>query len=166
MNPLPLDLLRRATRIFLELGYPAGVESMPERVRPYWTMDGVLADYVLPSPQANGVCQNISEDRGYRFRLGCVDFRHLKLVVQRVELRGEPKWLVSVDTHDSWHHPDHPDAPLWIRIQQTNRVLKAQIEKAWEAADLLTQNRLLRLELEGTPSFSRLSSFGASLSAR
>jgi hypothetical protein len=148
MKPLSIDLLRRATRIFLELGYPQGIGSMPDRVRPYWALDGALADYLLPAPAANGVCQIIPEERGYRFRLGCADFRHLKLVIQRVDLRGESRWLVSVDTHDSWHHPDHPDAALWVRIQQTNRTLKSRIEKAWDAAGLLTQNRLLRLELE------------------
>ena len=166
MNPLPFELLRRAVRIFLELGYPKGVDSMPERVRPYWTMDGQLADYVLPAPQANGVCQAISDDRGYRFRLGCAEFRHLKLVVQRIDLHGEPRWLVSVDTHDSWHHPDHPDAKLWVHIQNANRALKARIEKAWDAAGLLTQNRLLRLELEAGPHLGRTPAIKSNLSPR
>jgi hypothetical protein len=166
MNPLPTELLRRAARIFLELGYPQGFGSIPERVRPYWTLDGDLADYLPPMSQAAGICQAMSEDRGYRFRLGCADFRHLKLVVQRVDLRGESRWLVSVDTHDSWHHPDHPDAALWVRIQDTNRTLKSRIEKAWDAAGLLTQNRLLRLELETAPQPGREAAISSNLSPR
>ena len=166
MNPLPIELLRRAARIFLELGYPQGVGSIPDRVRPYWTLDGELADYLFPSPLANGVCQTIPEERGYRFRLGCADFRHLKLVVQRVDLRGDSRWLFSVDTHDSWHHPDHPDAALWVRIQDTNRTLKSRIEKAWDAAGLLTQNRLLRLELEAGPHLGQAPAIKSNLSPR
>jgi hypothetical protein len=166
MNPLSIDLLRRATRIFLELGYPQGLGSMPERVRFYWTLDGELGDYLPPASQAAGICQAISDDRGYRFRLGCADFRHLKLVVQRVDLRGESRWLVSVDTHDSWHHPDHPDAALWVRIQDTNRTLKSRIEKAWDAAGLLTQNRLLRLELVVGPHLGRAPTISNNLSPR
>ena len=152
MNVLTTERLRHACRIFLDLAYPHGPASMPEKVRLFSDIpaNANIDRYLLPSPI--GVCQAIVEDRGYRFRLGCAGFRHLKLVVQRVPLHGESEWLYSVDTHDSWHQPDMPDADLWVAMQHANRELKSRIEKAWAAEELLTQNGLLRLELADSAS--------------
>ena len=58
-----------------------------------------------------------------------------------------------VDTHDAFSKtavyppPDHPDAAAWAKLQTTNRQLKEAIERAFEAAGLLTFNALLRGDL-------------------
>ena len=46
------------------------------------------------------------------------------------------------------HGMAHPDAAAWIALQAANRELKGRIERAWEAAGLLTHNSLLRRELQ------------------
>jgi hypothetical protein len=63
--------------------------------------------------------------------------------------QGEQDLVFSVDTHDQIRvDPKHPDALAWAELQNANRKLKEKIERAWEAAGLLTFNALLRRELE------------------
>jgi hypothetical protein len=59
------------------------------------------------------------------------------------------EWVFAVDTHDMVQVPaDHPDAPRWAGLQESNRRLKEQIEQSWEEAGLLTFAALLRRDLD------------------
>ena len=87
--------------------------------------------------------------RGYAFRLGSAAFPHLKLQVVDYDRSGV--LVFGVDTHDAFlpNLPaDHPDTLAWKVLQEGNRKLKEQIERAWEREGLMTFNRLLREGLE------------------
>jgi hypothetical protein len=151
MNGLTTALLGRACRIFLELAYPGGAETIPAKRRSYFhlTSDAPLASVVPPAPVACGICQELPAAggrlRGYAFRLGSVTFPHLKLQVIEYDCAGA--WVFAVDTHDAFLPglpPDHPDVKAWKALQEGNRRLKEQIERAWEREGLTTFNSLLR----------------------
>jgi hypothetical protein len=147
MKGLTSARLGRACRIFLERAYPEGEHTIPPprrvflAIAPGQPLEGLLVPplcRVLPAA-GGGV-------RGYAFRLGSAAYPHLKLQVV-----GQGDGCVfSVDTHDTvFLEPGHPDAARWGQLQVVNRQLKEQIERAWEAAGLLTFNGLLRRELAG-----------------
>jgi hypothetical protein len=155
MNGLTSDLLGRACRIFLELAYPGGEETIPLKKRPYLhvTPDQPLASLLPPAPTASGIGQVLpaagGRTRGYCFRLGSATFPHLKLQVVDYENGGV--LVFTVDTHDAFCPgltADHPDAPMWRTLQEGNRKLKEQIEHAWEEAGLMTFHALLREGLQ------------------
>ncbi len=153
MAPLPVPILRQACQVFLDIAYPDGPDTIPEPRLPFYHIadDADVADLLPPAPLARGLVSLLTGAHpGYSFRLGCTDFPYLRMTLQNVALRAGTSWLCAVDTHDSWHHPDHPDAAAWLALQAANRELKSRIERAWEAAGLLTHNRLLRLELSRT----------------
>lgn len=159
MISLTCSGLAQACRIFLNLAYQDGPEKVPVRPRAYWDLDESrpVEDYLPPSPQAEGVCEEIRGPKGvllgYAFRLGSDHFRHLKLRVQRMETAPAPCWLFMVDTHDAFsresHFPpaDHPEAGAWRALQEANRLLKERIESALEEAGFTTPNSLLRNSL-------------------
>lgn len=150
MFDLPTDLFSRACRLYLEEAYPDGPASLTPSLRAYWEIpvDADVEDYLAPSSKTRAFCQVLSGTHpGYQLRLGCAAYPYLKMTIQGMPSEGQNCWLFGVDTHDSWHHPEHPDRAKWIALQSANRSLKARIETAWEAAGLLTQNRLLREEL-------------------
>jgi hypothetical protein len=155
MPLLSTPLLARACRIFMEAAYPDGPESIPEHKRPYLAIpdDGAIKDYLYPAPLARGICQQISDD-GHTFRLGSKHYANLKLRVHCVLENGACRCVFAVDTHDAFSREnvqpplDHPDAAGWLTLQAKNNALKHQIEAAWDAAGILTHNRLLREELE------------------
>jgi hypothetical protein len=153
MAPLPLDILRPACRLFLDIAYPDGPETIPEARLPFHRIpaDADVRDYLPPAPLAHGnvtILTGVYD--GYSIRLGSASFPFLRLTLQQMSNRTGSVWLCGVDTHDAWHHPDHPDAAAWLSLQAANRELKARIESAWDAAGLLTHNRLLRQELQTT----------------
>ena len=162
MRELTTASLGQACRLFMEHSYPGGPETIPPRKRPYFDIDpdAALEDYLPPAPLATGVCQPLSTrkdgPRGYELRLGSAHFPHIKLRVQRMEHRGEPVWVYTVDTHDAFSrtcaHPpaDHPDAPGWLALQEANRLLKDRVEEALEQAGYATFKTLLRMDL-GSP---------------
>jgi hypothetical protein len=140
-------LLGKACQIFLTLAYPEGELSIPGAKRAYLRIpsEGSL-EFLLHAP----VCQLLARPeggvRGYAFRLGSQKFPHLKL---QIVGQGQGELVFSVDTHDQVRvDPKHPDAFAWAELQAANRKLKEEIERAWEAAGLLTFNELLRRELE------------------
>lgn len=158
MTPLTSEQLGRACRIFMDFGYPDGVDMIPPKKRPYYHLSGdaSLQDYLPPAPAAQGVCQELAKKEsppGYEFRLGSAHFPHLKLRVHQVSHRGQQVWVYSVDTHDAFSRTnyappdDHPDAAAWRNLQQRNAVLKSTIEEAFEANGYLTFKGLLRLGL-------------------
>jgi hypothetical protein len=139
--------LGQAWRIFLKLAYPEGEPSIPVAKRAYLSISAEPELELLLRPP---VCQLLPRPdggiRGYAFRLGSIAFPHLKL---QVVAQSDRDLVFSVDTHDQVRvDPRHPDAFAWAELQAANRKLKEEIERAWEAAGLLTFNALLRRELE------------------
>jgi len=157
MNGLTSALLGRACRIFLELAYPGGEETIPVKRRVYLglTPDQPLEAFLPPAPAACGIGQVLpaagGRSRGYAFRLGSSTFPHLKLQV--IDYDNGSALVFTVDTHDAFQPglpANHPDAKVWRSLQEGNRTLKEQIERAWEREGLTTFHRLLRDGLEKT----------------
>ncbi len=152
MKGLTTALLARACRIFLELAYPGGINTIPPPIKTYFDIDpNSPLDPLLAPP----VCQPLlaregGGTRGYSLRLGSAFHPHLKLQIVNTD---EDECIFSVDTHDTIAlDPTDPDRPRWTQFQQFNRRLKEQIERAWEASGLTTFNTLLRRELRANRS--------------
>jgi hypothetical protein len=148
MKGLTPTQLCQACRIFLAHAYPGGELSVPMGKRAYLHMasDQPLGP-LLGAPVCQPTLSPAGEISGYALRLGCCHFPHLKLRVNRLQDRDE--WVYSVDTHDAVLVPaGDPHAEHWTQLQAANRRLKEDIERAWEAAGLLTFNDLLRRELD------------------
>jgi hypothetical protein len=146
MKGLTTALLSRACQTYLDLAYPGGPDTIPPPKSLYYDLPAgrPLQDLLLPP-----VCQVLpsvaGHFRGYSFRLGSAAYPHLKLQV----VAHDDACLFMVDTHDTTPlGPAHPDAARWAQLQQANRHLKEQVERAWEEAGLLTFNGLLRRELD------------------
>jgi hypothetical protein len=155
MTGLTTADLSRACRIFFNLAYPGGEETIPAKRRVYLHLspEEPLEAFLPPAPAASGIGQVLpapgGRTRGYAFRLGSAAFPHLKL--QIVDYDNGNAWVFAVDTHDAFLPglpPDHPDMKLWKALQEGNRKLKEQIERAWEREGLTTFNSLLRDGLE------------------
>lgn len=159
MHRLTTQLVGRACRLFMDLAYPGGPETMPPAKRIYHDLpDGEpMSKFLPPAPAAVGVCQVVPPGEtcrvGYAFRLGSAHFPNLKLSILLVEEGHDSTWVYMVDTHDAFSqlrfHPptDHPDAAAWLALQATNRRLKEQIETALEDAGFVTFAALLKREL-------------------
>jgi hypothetical protein len=150
MKGLTTDLLSRACRIFLSLAYPGGESTIPSAKQVFFHLG---ADQDLEAVLVPPVCQPIpladGRVRGYAIRLGSAGYPHLKLQIVDCNQRGI--WVFMVDTHDAIRlGPNHADARRLAQLQAANRQLKEQIERAWDAAGLLTFNGLLRRELDHT----------------
>jgi hypothetical protein len=151
MTGLTTALLGRACRIFLDLAYPGGEQTIPPKKRVYGGLSPSepLDTFLPPAPAATGIGQVLpacdGRPRGYAFRLGSAAFAHLK--VQVVDYASGGDWVFAVDTHDALLPglpPNHPDTEELKKIQEGNRELKEKIERAWEKAGLRTFNSLLR----------------------
>jgi hypothetical protein len=163
MTGLTTDSICTACRLFFDLAYPLGEQTVPEKRRLYAHLPPGedLADCIVKHPFPSASFQTLNDAdgtvRGYAFRLGSADFPHLKLKVQWMKDQDQQLWVFSVDTHDAFSRdrlrppPDHPDAERWTRLQQANAVLKIKIERAWEEAGLLTFNAVLRHGLSRPP---------------
>jgi hypothetical protein len=150
MKGLTTALLKQACLIFFDRAYPHGRETIPPAKNHFLTLD---ADQPLESVIISPLCQPLPQRegglRGYAFRLGSARHPHLKLQIVDHEDVGV---VFSVDTHDGFAlECCHPDAARWRELQADNRRLKEEIERAWEAAGLLTFNALLRRELARKP---------------
>jgi hypothetical protein len=147
MRGLTTDLLGLACRIFLEKAYPEGTHCLsPSRSAFLHLTPDQSFDSLLCPPVCQALHTETGDLRGYTFRLGSACYPHLKL-----QVTDQEGWncVFSVDTHDQLClPPNHPDAARWAALQIANRQLKEQIERAWEAAGLLTFNGLLRRELD------------------
>jgi hypothetical protein len=147
MKGLTTTLLAQSCRIFLAWAYPGGPTCIPSAKSAFVRL---LDEQPLESLLAPPLCETLRQPdgsvRGYAVRLGSSIYPHLKLQVTSHD-RGET-CVFAVDTHDAFHFDDrHPDAIGWSKLQVANRELKEKIERAWEAAGLLTFNGLLRREL-------------------
>src|SRR5205823_1102286 len=119
--------LGQACRIFLAHAYPGGESSVPIGKRAYLHIgpDQPLEPLLEP-PVCQPAVGPAGEVSGYAFRLGCCQFPHIKLRVNRLENGDE--WVFSVDTHDAVQIPaGHPDVDHWTRLQAANRRLKEEI---------------------------------------
>jgi hypothetical protein len=146
MKGLTTALLDQACRIFLELAYPEGFNSIPPPQNTYFSL---CVDEPLEAFLVSPVCQPLpireGRTRGYTLRLGSTNHPYLKL---RIVDHEDVGCVFSVDTHDAISlESAEPDSLAWRKFQQANRQLKERIERAWEAAGLLTFNSLLRREL-------------------
>jgi hypothetical protein len=147
MKGLSATLLGHACRIFLALAYPGGPETIPAAKRAFLHLE---ADQSLEPLLVPPLCEVLRTPtgnlRGYAIRLGSLTYPHVKLQV--VSQEEGATFVFTVDTHDTLHlDPGHPDAAAWAKLRVANRELKEQIERAWEAAGVLTFNGLLRREL-------------------
>jgi hypothetical protein len=160
MDEVTTQELACACRIFMTLAYPAGVGSIPAKKRAYFDLpaDRPVSEFLPPAAVAAEICQAIPAPggglRGWAFRLGSAHFPHLKLKVQQVDFDNRTVWVFMVDTHDTYSKssskapPGSPDAAAWTQLQDANRQLKEAIERALEAAGLVTFNSLLRGDLK------------------
>jgi hypothetical protein len=144
MKGLTTGLFGQACRIFLTIAYPEGEQVIPPAKHAYLDIspDQPLDKYLTPP-----VCQPLKNPdgspRGYALRLGSSNYPHLKMQVIDCDASGT--WVFSVDTHDAMRlEPGHPEAERWAQVQEGNRRLKEQIERAWDGAGVLTFNGLLR----------------------
>lgn len=149
--------LARACRVFLDLAYPDGAETIPVNKRAYFDIgaDSPIEDFIPPAKVALSVCQELPRrqdaQRGYAFRLGSAAYPHLKLCVQPILFRDHPVWVYSVDTHDGGAKLANlmppGEAHQWRAMIGQNRRLKEEIESALALAGFLTPNNLLQLDL-------------------
>jgi hypothetical protein len=151
MTGLTTDLLSRACRTFLALAYPDGEQTIPPTKRRFWDIPPgePLTSYLAMRDVCEKLLTPEGAVRGYAFRLGSAKFPHVKLQVTDHE--NGAAWVFIVDTHDALRCSVYPEeAQAWARLQADNRLLKEQIESAWEKAGLLTFNGLLRRALDKT----------------
>ncbi len=157
MQALVAQDFAQACRIFMELAYPGGCETVPERLRPYCdiAVESPLEDFNPGAPLSTSVALDLSTlapgTPGYAFRLGSANYPHLKLRIQIMDFHQRDVWVYSVDTHDRFHraieHPDAEEAEAWKQLIEQNRNLKHQIEEALALAGFLTPKSLLTLDL-------------------
>ena len=157
MNSLTTQNLAKACRIFLDLAYPDGADTIPNNKRAYYEIctDSPLHDFVPPAKAALTVCQELPRrhdaPHGYAFRLGSAAYPHLKLCIQHVPFHDHAVWVYSVDTHDGGPQlaklVSSADAEQWRSMLAQNRELKQEIESALTVAGFITPNNLLQLDL-------------------
>ncbi len=157
MDGLTSQELARACRIFMDLAYPDGPESIPANKRPYYHIDPnqPLEHFVPPAAMAIAVCEDLAHhsDRlhGYAFRLGSAAYPHLKLRIQFMDFHQRAVRVYAVDTHDgvvqTQQHTDE-EAAIWRAKIQGNRILKHEVEESLGSTGYLTQKHLLQLDLE------------------
>jgi hypothetical protein len=160
MTGLTTAMLAQACRVFLDLAYPGGEATIPEKRRPYLRLaeDAPVAAYLPPAEVAKGIGQVLKDGagqvHGYSLRLGSVRFPHLKL--QMTDYNHGTAWVFAVDTHDAFPRDllveGSPDQQAWAQLQLHNRELKEAIERSWARDGLWTFHRLLQLDLDTPPS--------------
>jgi hypothetical protein len=141
----------------MELAYPGAPATIPSSKLPYYEIvaDRPLTDLLPPSKIATGLCQELRHQNGdlhgYEFRLGCVNYPHIKLRIQSVDFQQRKIWVYSVDTHDGFKRATSylptEEADKWRTMVEQNRQLKHQIETALMQAGYLTPKSLLQADL-------------------
>jgi len=144
LRGLRLDLLRRATEIYLGLAYPSG--KVPEAVerRLIWA-EGCTADVLLSRPPFERAGKALGRPAPiFALRLGNKRYPHMKLQVQ--PWLNEAGFMLSVNTHDQVTGLDgsQVDAHAFRDLQSENQRLKEAIEETWDRAGLPTFLRYLR----------------------
>jgi hypothetical protein len=157
VDALTIQDLALSCRLFMELAYPGGADTISADKRPYHDIPtvGDIDDYLPPAKLALCICQDLSQAkggvRGYEFRLGSAHHPHLKLRIQVVDFHEREVWVHSVDTHDRFlratQHLSPEEAMAWRTLTEQNRSLKHRIEESLAQAGYLTPKSLLQLDL-------------------
>jgi len=142
---ITVEMVREAARVFLDRAYPGGAvpETVSERLD---CLSGPDLPAVLRSESVE-VEEGCDGPSGrYAFRLGSRAYPHVRLVLERCS--GCDEFIFSVDTHDR-HFLFGPEVSAETRhrfeaVQDQNRSLKADIERAWTEAGLPTFERFIR----------------------
>ncbi len=144
LRGLRLDLLRRATEIYLQLAYPTPV--VPEVVarRLVWR-DNCAADELLSGPPFERAGKAPGRPAPiFALRLGNHRYPHMKLQIQ--PWPNDAGFMLSVNSHDqvSGLGATTADAQAFRDLQAENQRLKEAIEEAWDLDGLPTFLRYLR----------------------
>ncbi len=129
--------VRRAADIYTRFAWPQGSKSpiSTADLEGFETLEEVLARF---EKEEGGGTRRLS------LRMGNSRYPFMKFVIQEYLVRGE--FFFSVDTHDNLEiRPDSPDFGEWELVKGQNRLLKAQIERAWSEAGLPTHADLRAL---------------------
>jgi hypothetical protein len=143
LDGLRIELLGRATEVYLGLAYPSG--RIPEPVERRLAWRGCADQVRLTGPpfekaaKAGGRSGVI-----YALRLGNHRYPHMKLQIQ--PWPSAAGFMLSVNSHDQVSGIDLSavDAQAFRELQAENQRLKEAIEDAWDHAGLPTFNRYLR----------------------
>jgi hypothetical protein len=154
VETLTTQTLADACRIFMELAYPGGIDTIPACRRSYFDMgaDRPVEDYLSSD---TGVCQDLDQHkgclRGYEFRLGSAEYPHIKLRVQMLDFHQRDVWVFSVNTHDRFFQATKylspSEAEAWKVLIERNRALKYRIEQSLERAGFMTPKMILQHDL-------------------
>jgi len=141
---LRLDLLRRATEIYLSLAYPSGMVPEAVQRRLAW-QEGCTVDGLLSGPPFERAGKAPGRPAPiYALRLGNHRYPHMKLQIQPWPI--EAGFMLSVNTHDQATAGvlNAADAQAFHELQSENQRLKEAIEATWDHAGLPTFLRYLR----------------------
>jgi CheY-like chemotaxis protein len=135
--------IRRAVQLYMERAWPDAATANP------WfdpaQLEGISSTKELfrKFTSSGGVVDGPACAR-YTLRLGNQSYPFMKFVLQ--EYLVDHEYFFSVDTHDDLDIPDEsPEFARWQELKEQNRVLKVDIEEAWAAAGLPTNEDLKRL---------------------
>jgi hypothetical protein len=159
LRGLRLDLLRRATEIYLGLAYPAGVIPDVVQRRLAWR-EGCAADELLSMPPFERAGKAPGRPAPvYALRLGNHRYPHMKLQIQ--PWPNSAGFMLSVNSHDQVSGPVSAavDAQAFRDLQAENQRLKEAIEEAWDDAGLPTFLRYLRDYIQSRGEISTASDF-------
>jgi hypothetical protein len=144
LRGLRLDLLRRATEIYLALAYPSCVIPEVVQRRLVW-QQGCGSDVLLSRPPFERAGKAMGRSAPvYALRLGNHRYPHMKLQIQ--PWLNDAGFMLSVNSHDQVTGVDlsSADAQAFRELQTANQRLKEAIEQAWDDAGLPTFLRYLR----------------------
>jgi len=146
LDSLTCDHIRRAIEIYMALAWPDGQEGQTSPPQPLRDLEdiGPLGEMIerfdVPAAGLGGSLAR------HTLRLGNRRYPFMKFVVQEYLVREE--YFFSVDTHDALKiTPGMPDYDAWQEVLAFNRQVKSQIEAAWHAEGLPT-NEDLRILME------------------
>ena len=140
---LPVDAIRRAVAVYLEIAYP-GLEPPPAVRRRLDWPSGVDMAGLVSHPPFERVGRATDGRPIFGLRLGNARYPHMKLQIQPWDAKDG--FLLSVNTHDHALalDPKAPDAEAFMALQAENQRLKVAIEQAWDRNNLPTFPRYLR----------------------
>jgi hypothetical protein len=147
LSALRLDLLRRATEIYLKLAYPLGAVPDVVQRRLVWR-ECCTPDVLLTGPPFERAGKAGRSGPIYALRLGNHRYPHMKLQIQ--PWITDAGFMLSVNTHDQVSGIDlsSVDAQAFRELQAENQRLKEAIEQSWDNDGLPTFLRYLRDYIE------------------
>ncbi|MBK6941205.1 MAG: response regulator [Planctomycetes bacterium] len=136
IQDLTLQHLRRAVRLYVNEAYraPGPFSGKQPRIEFEGADDARLMDYVTKAPFVDESKRSATGNRSFALRLGNSQYPFMKLLIAEHLVQDE--FFFSVDTHDQAFDLDVD--PKFCQIRAGNRQLKADIEAAWDGANLPT----------------------------